>query len=96
MDKYLNGIDTMTEAKLKRANELDKTIKDCKQAIEYLDANGAVLRCRYTNPNTSTTSSNHTTFEGWYNLPMNKEACQRLRDYYSTILEESERAFKEL
>lgn len=86
----------MTESKLKQANELDKTIKDCKQAIEYLDANGAMLRCRYTSPSTSTTNSNHTTFEGWYGLPMNKEVCKIVRDHYALILDKSEKAFKEL
>lgn len=86
----------MTEAKLKQANDLDKTIKECKQAIEYLDASGSYLRCRYISPSTSTTSNNNSTFEGWFGLPRNREAIQKLRDYYATILEEAEREFEKL
>jgi hypothetical protein len=86
----------MTEAKLKQANDLDKTIKECEQAIEYLDAFGSYLRCRYTSPSTSTTSHNNSTFEGWYELPRNKEARQKLRDYYAAVLEETQKEFDSL
>ena len=86
----------MTEAKLQKANELNDTIKNCEQAIKFLDASGAFLRCRYTKPNTSTTSGNPTTFEGWYDLPRNKEVRKILRDHYAAILAESEKAFGEL
>ena len=86
----------MTQDKLKRANELSNTIEQCKQAIAYLDASGAVLRCRYTSPSTVTTTENVRTFEGWYTLPINEAAQRILSDYYKRILEKSQAEFDNL
>lgn len=86
----------MTESKLKQANELDKTIKDCNTAIKYLKAPCASLSCKYTNPSTSTTSNNHTTYESLYVLPMNKEAREILISHYESTLRLAEKAFGEL
>lgn len=84
----------MTEATLKKANDLHKTITECKEAIKYLSRPEAFLRCKYVERSTSPISND--VYESWCNLPLNKEAQKDLINYYSGVLEETQKEFDSL
>ena len=86
----------MTQDKLKRANELNNTIEQCRKAIAYLDAPGALLRCRHTTPSTATTFDHPREIEEWHNLPLDVLARRVLRDYYKEVWDRSKEEFDNL
>ena len=85
----------MTEATLKKANDLHETITECKEAIKYLSRQEAFLRCKFVERSKSPIS-NDIVCESWCNLPLNKEAQKVLIDYYSGVLEETQKEFDSL